>query len=517
MADVKTLNTRIALKYDSYTAWTTAPGKDLVLLAGEIGICEIPGTFTANGDSQVKPTVLFKVGNGTSSFEALPWASAKAADVYNWAKASEVKREGKKLVFVGGVVNADGSRSNLEVPFDYVTLTEVKAITDPLTSRVAKLEADLGLEEGETESISDKIDAINDTLTEIKGEGEGSIKKAVADAVTEVKAYADTAESDAVGTAKSYTDAEVAKDRGRLDDIEALNASQATAISDNATAISTEETNRKAADKAIEDKIGTLPTGDDGYATIVAGIAAAKKAGTDAADAVTTLTNGAVKPNTTNIATNAAAISALQEALEAETEAREGADSGIDTRLVAVEAFFKTAEGETLDTALDTLVEIQDYLNGEGSATGGIIDRVAANEQAIEALETTLAKDGDFEKRVASTESTVAQLVTDLDTAEDTVADLVDVTEGYTAKGSIKTAVDAAKAQADKGVEDAATAQTGVNTLTGIVGSTAQEGLRKAVADNASNISAIAGDYLKAADLFIIDCGSASTVIHTKP
>ena len=34
--NVKTLKTRIALKYDSYTNWTTSPGKDLVLLKGEI-------------------------------------------------------------------------------------------------------------------------------------------------------------------------------------------------------------------------------------------------------------------------------------------------------------------------------------------------------------------------------------------------------------------------------------------------------------------------------------------------
>ena len=64
---------------------------------GEIGLCEIPSainSFTENGE-QVKvntaPTVLFKVGDGKTAFKDLPWASAKAADVYSWAKQSEAE------------------------------------------------------------------------------------------------------------------------------------------------------------------------------------------------------------------------------------------------------------------------------------------------------------------------------------------------------------------------------------------------------------------------------------------
>ena len=99
----KILNTRIQLKYDTWDAWSDASkpdqGANLVLKAGEIGICEIPST---NVDSYVAPTVLFKVG-GTKypsdheqagqlmAFKDLPWASAKAADVYTWAKKSEAE------------------------------------------------------------------------------------------------------------------------------------------------------------------------------------------------------------------------------------------------------------------------------------------------------------------------------------------------------------------------------------------------------------------------------------------
>lgn len=213
---IKELQTRIALKYDLYSAWTSAPGKDLVLLKGELGICEIP---SANTDSHVAPTVLFKVGDGSKTFEKLPWASAKAADVYSWAKASEVKRDGKKLVFVGGA--ADGS--NLEVAFDYVTLAEVQAITNGLASRIEALE---GKFTGEND-VQSQINALDGRLDVIEGEAEGSVKKALADAKAytnerevEIKKYADQAEADAISAAETASEAKVATERARITAVE---------------------------------------------------------------------------------------------------------------------------------------------------------------------------------------------------------------------------------------------------------------------------------------------------------
>lgn len=92
----KILSTRIQLKYDSYEKWTSEAGAAVVLKAGEIGICAIPsGSSAVNGDN-TRPQILFKVGDGTSAFSALPWASAKAADVYDWAKQANlpVTKEG---------------------------------------------------------------------------------------------------------------------------------------------------------------------------------------------------------------------------------------------------------------------------------------------------------------------------------------------------------------------------------------------------------------------------------------
>lgn len=96
MATEKILNTRIQLKYDTWSNWSnnTVAGKggNLILKKGELGICEIPASTNA-GQSTSEPVILFKVGtydgvneNTKTAFKDLPWISALAADVHAWAK-----------------------------------------------------------------------------------------------------------------------------------------------------------------------------------------------------------------------------------------------------------------------------------------------------------------------------------------------------------------------------------------------------------------------------------------------
>lgn len=78
----KTLNTRIALKYDTYENWKT---HNPVLKAGEVAIATIP----SNQDGvQNAPSILMKVGDGTSKYNALKFVSGLSADVHDWAKAA---------------------------------------------------------------------------------------------------------------------------------------------------------------------------------------------------------------------------------------------------------------------------------------------------------------------------------------------------------------------------------------------------------------------------------------------
>ena len=93
---VKNLNTRIALKYESYENWQT---HNPILLKGEIAIAELPvkankdgvGVPNAEGSTpaiQNAPNILIKVGDGTNHYNDLKFVSALAADVYSWAKAA---------------------------------------------------------------------------------------------------------------------------------------------------------------------------------------------------------------------------------------------------------------------------------------------------------------------------------------------------------------------------------------------------------------------------------------------
>lgn len=79
-----TIYTRLQLKYDSYTNWTTV---NPTLLSGEVAIAKLVNDVTIPVNEQKNAPVLFKVGPG--AFNDLPWASALAADVYAWAKQTE--------------------------------------------------------------------------------------------------------------------------------------------------------------------------------------------------------------------------------------------------------------------------------------------------------------------------------------------------------------------------------------------------------------------------------------------
>lgn len=95
----KSIITRIQNKVDSYSAWKDSTGK---LLNGEIAIVRVPTgeTYTNPVTGKTEPVVelLMKVGDGKNQFAALPWLSAKASDVYNWAKSQTVEEVNVKVV-----------------------------------------------------------------------------------------------------------------------------------------------------------------------------------------------------------------------------------------------------------------------------------------------------------------------------------------------------------------------------------------------------------------------------------
>ena len=128
-----TLNTRIALKYDTLANWNAS---EFILKKGEVAICSLATGETA--EQSTPPAVLLKVGDGIHKFSELPWASALAADVYSWAKAAT------KPTYTANEVGADAAGSAAGA------LTSAKEYTDQKFGDIPA-QAEFTLETGATD------------------------------------------------------------------------------------------------------------------------------------------------------------------------------------------------------------------------------------------------------------------------------------------------------------------------------------------------------------------------------
>lgn len=275
-----------------------------------------------------------------------------------------------------------------------------------------------------------------------------TVNTAKSDLIGDTSAEAATTDGNTIADVRRYVDAKtkgVASDAkltelsnkvtANTNSIEAINTSLADggsvsnaiadakkAGTDAATAVSTLENGKVKANTDAIDAINNAETGilkqAKNYADGKdAAIAAAKKAGDDAAAAVKALEDGKVK-------TNADAITAINnkigtipdgktvaEAIEkAKTDATyddtalagrvtviegdylKGADktevkNEIKTERDRLDAFLNAAE--VGDAAVDTLKEIQTYISTHGTAADEMVKNIAANKAAIEAEATT--------------------------------------------------------------------------------------------------------------------------------
>jgi hypothetical protein len=152
----KTINTRIKNKVAELSSWNSATG---TLLDGEIAIVRVPtgDTYTNPVTGVDEPVVelLMKVGDGSSTFANLPWLSAKASDVYNWAKkgtAEEIP------------VTVNGTASTLGA---YLTKVDTNA------SNISSVSAKVDVTKVST-AITNAVNALDSTST-----GSGNFVKAV--------------------------------------------------------------------------------------------------------------------------------------------------------------------------------------------------------------------------------------------------------------------------------------------------------------------------------------------------
>lgn len=212
------------------------------------------------------------------------------------------------------------------------------------------------------------------------------------------------------------------------------------------------------------------------------------KADQTALDAVSAVANAAVKQSDydTKVAALEAEDQRIAGLVATEKSRAEGVEAGLDERLVEVEAFFKTTDGETIDSALDRLVEIQEYLEGEGSAVDGALENIAANAKAIEDMDKAYkAADETLQGEIDALEGRMDTAEADIDalkakfsgSGDGTVAKMI-ADAVATEAGLRETGVNEAKAAAKAADDKAVAAQGEVDALeTVVAGKAAQSDL----------------------------------------
>lgn len=176
MAIEKQIKTKISLRYLEYATWSTESFKAEKPLKGEVWFCAIP---EGNANATTAPTMLFKVGDGVNTFGNLKWGSALAADVYAWAKCSNVELDGEVLKFHNGdkehpVHTVDLSKFALDADLGDVSTLTTTAKT--AVSAINEHDAEIGnLANLATENKDDLVTAINEVRQAVEVGGTGSV------------------------------------------------------------------------------------------------------------------------------------------------------------------------------------------------------------------------------------------------------------------------------------------------------------------------------------------------------
>ena len=371
----KTFNTRLKLKYDTYTNWHT---KNPVLLAGELAICVVPAN---SNQATNEPAVLMKCGDGTSTFNELGWISGLSADVYGWAKSENKPTYSANEIsglsnYIAGQIQDTDTQYKIEA--DAGNARKFYLYSKPLngswgSNPVSTIEIPETVYTLATGTANGTV-KFNGTDVAVKGLGSAAYTNANAydaagsaqTAENKAKAYADGKDAAIAAAKKAGDDAQA--------DVDAL-AGKVGTVSGSKTVVQMIADAQADVD-ALETKVGTVSDGK----TVVQMIADAK------ADA--TYDDTALKGRVT--------------ATETAIDTLNGNGDGSVKKQVADAVAGIVADAPE---AYDTLKEISDWISTHASDASAMNSQINTNKNAIATLNGT--GEGSVSKAVADAKSEV--------------------------------------------------------------------------------------------------------------
>lgn len=427
MATEKILNTRVQLKYDSYANWTSTTlgenkGANFVLKAGEIGICYLPIGYSENqAVGSQPPQILIKVGNGTAKFSELPWASAKAADVYEWAKqvSLPVIKEGNGNV----VASIAWDESAKGIKFTTASVATSEGM-EQLTNRVQTIEDTYATDA----ELAAAVEAINAAIA-LKADKtyvdeQLALKVNISDFntfKTENTAAIGTAKNEAIAAAKTETETQVGALRdGAVKD----NADAIAAIKDHDSVDSFTDVMTEMAKYQLSGDYATKAEAQ-GYADAKdEAIAAAKKAGDDAQsdlNSYKTSNNAALALKADQTALDA--VSAVANAAATQTALTEEINRAKAAEKANADAIERLTNGVSQEE-IDGINDLINYVNEHGPEVEQMQQDIAANTAAVSAEAS----------RADTEEKRLAGLISANDTAIKANADAIAALSGESGK-----------------------------------------------------------------------------------
>ena len=305
----KTLKTRIQLKYDTLANWN-AVASTFVPNKGEVCFVEIP---TGDATATTAPTVLFKVGDGTTTWGALKWGSALAADVYAWAKAANKPSYTASEVGVNETafpgLKRTGTITGIKMNGVSKGTSGVVDLGTVITDVSGKQDKAVSITGITATTVNEALKELSDRVNGKYSKPEGGIPKTdLASGVQASLGKADTAlqshQSVVLATGTNNGTLKITVGGTATDNVAVRGLKSAAYTESSAYATAAQGTK---ADNALpKADFDTFKTTND------AAIADAKKAGTDAAASL----NSYKTANDAKVSANASAISALQEAMK---------------------------------------------------------------------------------------------------------------------------------------------------------------------------------------------------------